>query len=124
MPDASQLRRVASDTVSKARRLQKSPRITHISWGKMHVEGTPMIIKDPKAQVIEMLDGCLQGKECSITVLRNLVSRSDLDKDVAMAAHELQHFVDDQDIRQQDEQHEEYWRERLRQIREKVSGPI
>jgi hypothetical protein len=90
----------------------------------MHVEGTPMIIKDPKAQVIEMLDGCLQGKECSITVLRNLVSRSDLDKDVAMAAHELQHFVDDQDIRQQDEQHEEYWRERLRQIREKVSGPI
>ena len=82
-----------------------------------------MIIKSPKAQVIDILDACLQGREWSITFLRNLASRSDLDEDVAMAVHELQHFVDDQDIRQKDEQHEEYWRERLRKIRQKMLGP-
>jgi hypothetical protein len=83
-----------------------------------------MIIKDPKAQVVEILDACLLGRECSIAVLRSLESRSDLDEDAAMAVHELQHFVDDHDIRQKDEQHEQYWRDRLRKIREKVFGPI
>lgn len=83
-----------------------------------------MTIKDPKAQVVEILDACLLGRECSIAFLRSLESRSDLDEDVAMAVHELQHFVDDRDIRQKDEQHEQYWRDRLRKIREKVLGPI
>lgn len=72
----------------------------------------------PNVELTQLLDAILEGKRFSLDDLRGLASRSDLEKGIAKAVHELQHYIEDEDLRREDPEYEERWIERLRRVRD------